>query len=106
MSDIREYHKLVRDKFTDVLEAKGVKYKTHEAEHDEFETELLEKLREEVLEFKNAKSMDELADLLEVVDAVINLYSWSREDIEAVKAAKLAERGGFTKRIILETTEE
>ena len=106
MSKITEYRKLVRDKIPEVLEAKGVKGKFRTADHDEYEIELLEKLREEVLEFKNAKSVEELADLLEVVDAVTAHFGWKQEDIQAVKTAKLHERGGFSKRLILEQTEE
>jgi predicted house-cleaning noncanonical NTP pyrophosphatase (MazG superfamily) len=106
MSKITEYRKLVRDKIPEILEAQGVKGTFHTADHEEYETELLEKLREEVLEFKNAKSVEELADLLEVVDAVIAHFAWKQEDIQAVKAHKLSERGGFSKRLILEQTEE
>lgn len=106
MSKITEYRKLVRDNIPEILESKGVKGTFHTADHDEYELELLEKLREEVLEFKNAKSVEELADLLEVVDAVTAHFGWSQEDILAVKAAKLQERGGFKKRLILEQTEE
>ncbi len=105
MSNVKEYRKLVRDKIPEILEAQGVKGTFHTAEHDEYEIELLEKLREEAIEFKNAKSVEELADLLEVVDAVIAFYEWNREDIEAMKAHKLKERGGFTKGLILERTE-
>lgn len=106
MSNIREYRKLVRDNIPEILEAQGVKGTFHTADHDEYEIELLEKLREEAIEFKNAKSVEELADLLEVVDAVIALYGWTHEDIQTMKAHKKQERGGFEKHLILEKTEE
>lgn len=106
MGKITEYRKLVRDKFPETLEVQGVKGSFHEADHDEYEVELLEKLREEVIEFKNSKSVDELVDLLEVVDSVISLYDWKKEDIDAAKAKARAERGGFDKHLILERTEE
>ncbi len=106
MSKVTEYRKLVRDKIPEILENNNVKGTFHEANPEEYEIELLEKLREEVLEFKNAKSVDELVDLLEVVDAVIKLYDWKKEDIDAVKLHKLTERGGFNKRLILEKTEQ
>jgi predicted house-cleaning noncanonical NTP pyrophosphatase (MazG superfamily) len=102
MSD-RILHKLVRDKVPGQLKAKGVEVKVHQADQAEFESELLEKLREEVLEFKNAKSMDQLADLLEVVDAVIQLEGWTKEQVEAVRVQRLQEKGGFNERFILES---
>jgi predicted house-cleaning noncanonical NTP pyrophosphatase (MazG superfamily) len=105
MSDIIELHKLVRDKVPELLEAKGVKAKFHEADSEEFETELLEKLREEVLEFKNAKSIEQLADLLHVVDAVIAEKGWDEATVSQVKAQRMQEKGGFDKRLILESTE-
>ena len=106
MGKITEYRKLVRDNIPEILEASGVKGKFHEANSEEYEIELLEKLREEAIEFKNAKSIEELADMLEVMDAIIALYDWDQADIDAMKSKKHTERGGFTKRLILEQTEE
>ena len=100
-----ELRKLVRDKVPEILESEGVKVTSHKADHDEFETELLEKLREEVIEFKNAKSVDELVDLLETLDAVIAFYEWKQEDITIYKMQKRNEKGGYSKQIILDKTE-
>jgi predicted house-cleaning noncanonical NTP pyrophosphatase (MazG superfamily) len=106
MGEPKVINKLVRDKTPELMEAKGVKAKFHEASYEEYETELLEKLREEVIEFKNSKSIDQLADLMEVVDAVTSLYEWTPEIIKSTKDAKRTERGGFNKRLVLESTEE
>jgi predicted house-cleaning noncanonical NTP pyrophosphatase (MazG superfamily) len=105
MSDKIELNKLVRDKVPELLEAKQVKATFHEASPEEFETELLEKLREEVLEFKNANSIEQLADLLQVVDEVISEKGWDKFMVDQVKAQRLNEKGGFSKRLILESTE-
>jgi predicted house-cleaning noncanonical NTP pyrophosphatase (MazG superfamily) len=106
MSRVIEYRKLIRDKVPDILEAEGVKATYHKADHDEFEIELLEKLREEVIEFKNAKSIDELVDLLETLDTVIAFYEWKQEDIITLKNEKRAEKGGYSKQLILDKTEQ
>jgi predicted house-cleaning noncanonical NTP pyrophosphatase (MazG superfamily) len=105
MSENRILQKLVRDKLPELLKAQGITAHFHKADHDEYEIELLEKLREEVIEFKNAKSMDELADLLETVDAVIHHFGWSQADIQSTKDQLKAEKGGYQERLILERTE-
>jgi predicted house-cleaning noncanonical NTP pyrophosphatase (MazG superfamily) len=105
MSDQIELHKLVGDKVPELLKAKGVNAKFHEATSEEYETELLDKLREEVLEFKNAKSIEQLADLQITVDAVVSLMGWEDSTVSQVKAQRLQEKGGYGKRLILESTE-
>ncbi|MBA2279309.1 nucleoside triphosphate pyrophosphohydrolase [Candidatus Saccharibacteria bacterium] len=105
MSDVTEVNKLVSDNTPEILASKGITAKFHEADHDQYEIELLEKLREEVLEFKNNKSIVQLSDLLITVDAVVELHGWGQEDVLAAKAERLNEKGGYSKRLILEQTE-
>ena len=45
--------------------------------------------------------MEELADLLEVIRAVAAARSSSMEEIEAIRQAKAASRGGFESKILL-----
>lgn len=106
MGKVTEYRKLVRDNLPKILEGQGLKVKTHEADSEEYEIELLEKLREEAIEFKNAKSVDELVDLLETLDAIKKFYDWHDTEIDIVRTQKFAEKGGYSKRLILEQTEE
>lgn len=105
MNDRIELRKLVNDKVPELLKAKGVDAKFHKANDDEFELELLEKLREEVLEFKNAKSIEQLTDLEIVVETVIEHMGWDRATIDKVKAQRLQDKGGFKERLILESTD-
>ena len=44
---------------------------------------------------------EELADLLEVMQAVVRARGWTLDELERVRAHKAAERGGFTKKILL-----
>ncbi|MEK7570292.1 MAG: nucleoside triphosphate pyrophosphohydrolase [Patescibacteria group bacterium] len=96
------YNKLVRDKIPEIIAAKGGSAKTHVASAEEYEAKLLEKLQEEVKEFIADKSPEELADIEEVLSAIYAHFGFSREEIEAIRQKKAQERGGFTKRIILE----
>ena len=61
-----KYNKLVRDKIPEILDKKGVSYEKRIASDEEYKIELVKKLEEEVAEFKEALSSDELADVMEV----------------------------------------
>ena len=45
--------------------------------------------------------MEELADLLEVMQAVVKACGWTLEELEQARAEKVAKRGGFDKKILL-----
>lgn len=94
-------NKLVRDFIPQIIEDKGQGAIVYVADEEEYRQRLIDKLFEEVKEFDEAKSMEELADILEVIDAIYDAYRFSKEEVEKVKKAKKEERGGFTRRYIL-----
>jgi predicted house-cleaning noncanonical NTP pyrophosphatase (MazG superfamily) len=94
-----KYNKLVRDRIPEILDKKGVPYEKRLASDDEYKTELIKKLEEEIVEFKEEGSIDELADILEVVDALKKLPDYA--NVLDVQKQKRDERGGFDERIIL-----
>ena len=96
------YNKLVRDKIIEIIEAKGETARYHIADETEYKAKLLEKLAEEVMEFSKEPSADELADILEVVEAIYRTYGFEPKEVEIIKQEKSAKRGAFTRRIILE----
>lgn len=96
---MESYNKLVRDKIPERLDGLGVPYEKRTASPEEFKAELIKKLGEEVQEFLEVKTSEELADILEVVEALKKLPEFA--DVEEIKQKKLEERGGFEKRIIL-----
>lgn len=93
------YNKLVRDNIPDILRKKGIPFEERIAEDQEYRIELFKKLREEIDEFDEEKSIDELADILEVIDAILLLPEFS--NVQEIKEKKRVEKGGFTKRVIL-----
>ncbi len=95
----KKYNKLVRDKIPDILDRKGVVYKKRTASNAEYKVELIKKLAEEVSEFSSDLSIEELADVLEVVMAIKNLSEYV--NVEDVRLRKKEERGGFEKKLIL-----
>ena len=96
------YNKLVRDNIPDIIKRSGRIPKTRTADKKEYEELLNEKLREEVNEFLDSGSPEELADIQEVLDAIYIHYEIPRDEVFSLKLAKYAEHGGFSKRVILE----
>lgn len=93
------YNKLVRDRIPEILDQKGVSYEMRIAGEEEYREELVKKLQEEVLEFTEARSPEELADVMEVVRALRRLPGL--DTAKEIQRQKREERGGFDDRIIL-----
>lgn len=94
------YTKLVRDKIPQILDESGVVYETWTATEEEYKAELIKKLIEETEEFSVDGSAEELADVLEVILALKALPEYV--GVEAVRQAKLEERGGFLQKVMLQ----
>ena len=60
-----------------------------------------EKLNEELKEYQESKSMEELADLMEVMWAVMVARGSSFEEVEEIRRKKAEKRGGFKKKLLL-----
>ncbi len=107
---IIDHNKLVRDKIPQCIENDGKNPDTRILDKEEYREALREKIGEEARELQNAKTpediRDELADLLELIDATARAEGLDIEDIKAHKVAKLQERGGFEKGIFLESVTE
>lgn len=102
MKPMQTYNKLVRDKIVEHIQSKGERADYYVACSLEYKEKLLKKLVEEAEEFREARSKEELADVLEVIDAILSYYEWDLADIQALKHEKKEAKGGFAKRIILE----
>ncbi|MBT3835836.1 nucleoside triphosphate pyrophosphohydrolase [Candidatus Woesearchaeota archaeon] len=97
-----KYNKLVRNKIPEIIRNKGESCLTHIASDDEYQQKLKEKLQEEVDEYLQDPSKEELADILEVIYALCNFHQTDKEDLENIRKNKAEERGGFGERIILD----
>jgi predicted house-cleaning noncanonical NTP pyrophosphatase (MazG superfamily) len=94
-----KYNKLVRDKIPEMLDKKGISYEKRIASDNEYKIELIKKLDEEVKEFLEDNITEELADIIEVIEALKRLPEYN--DVEEVRIQKLKDRGGFDKKIII-----
>lgn len=79
---------------------------THILSEEEYITELDKKLNEECAEYQADKSIEELADILEVMYAIAKARGWSVSELEAVRREKAEKRGAFEKRIFLERVDD
>ncbi|MCL1698993.1 nucleoside triphosphate pyrophosphohydrolase [Lysinibacillus sp. Bpr_S20] len=104
------YNKLVRDKILEIIEADGLKYNARVLEPPELLVEVKAKMIEEAKEFHGAanvqESVEELADILELVHTAISALGVNYEELEAIREQKMAKRGGFDKAIYLIDVED
>ena len=95
------YHKLVRDRIPELIEASGKTCRTVIMDEAEYLRMLDKKLDEELVEYHQDQSIEELADLLEVIRAVAVARGYTLEQLEQMRSQKEKERGAFTKRLLL-----
>lgn len=99
--------KLVRDKIPEIIRQNNKSPITEILDARCYAKALNDKLLEEVREFIEAvdgddtEAMHEIADIMEVLDALIVFKKYDRHYISAYKDKKRLERGGFEKRILL-----
>ena len=97
----KQCQKLVRDRIPEMIEADGKTCVCETLSDEDYIAFLDQKLNEELAEYQESKSLEELADLLEVMQAVVRARGWTLDELEQVRADKAAERGGFAKKILL-----
>ena len=96
------YNKLVRDKIEDIMIEKGAKPVTRILSNEEYLKELDKKLLEEVKEYLESKEVEELADIEEVIIAILEAKNISRENLEEIRQTKVKKRGAFKRKLFLE----
>lgn len=100
------YNKLIRDKIPEIIESEGKDYKIETLDEEEYIDSLNAKLQEELDEYLESGDAKELADLLEVIYAIMDYKGISREEMESIRMKKKKERGGFEDKLFLRWVEE
>ncbi|MHA1772132.1 MAG: nucleoside triphosphate pyrophosphohydrolase [Candidatus Thorarchaeota archaeon] len=100
------FEKLVRDKIPDIIRANGAEPIVRVAQSVEVDSLLREKLVEEAIEFRSSGSIEEVADVLEVVYAILEQRGISHNEIEQIRQQKRALRGGFERFFVLTMASE
>jgi predicted house-cleaning noncanonical NTP pyrophosphatase (MazG superfamily) len=105
----RDYNKLVRDRIPEIIQNSGKRCAVETMPESEYRQALLEKLVEEAQEACQAppdELVTELADLHEVLAAVLVACQIAPEHVQQVQRQRRAERGGFDQRLKLLWTED
>src|SRR5690606_18145665 len=83
------YNKLVRDKIPQMIAAGDLQFRTRILDETEYKHELVTKLREEVHEYfqssDDKQSLEELADILEVVRALATVHGSDPQQLEEIR---------------------
>ena len=97
--------KLVRDKIPQIIIADGRTPIVRTLSDEEYLSELDRKLNEEVAEYQADKSLEEIADVLEVLLAICEARGHSVDELIEVRDKKREKRGEFRDKVYWEGTE-
>ena len=100
------YNKLVRDRIPEIILSSSRKPITSVLDKDNYKKELDKKLQEELQEYLKDDNVEELADLVEVVYAILDFKNVTIQKFERIRNEKVSQRGAFKDRIFLERVEE
>ena len=101
-----KYDKLVRDKIPEIIEKSGKKAVFEVLGEKAYKKYLDEKLKEELQEYLINDNTDELADLVDVIYAILKYKGIDVEDFESIRKRKIEERGAFDKKLLLKEVVE
>lgn len=102
----RVYNKLVRDNIPEIIRNNNETPIIKTLSNDEYLIELRAKLQEEVDEFLESNDIAELADILEVVDALSTANNSSLNEVMDIKIQKAEKNGKFKNKIFLIEVQE
>ncbi len=101
-----DYNKAIRDKIPEIIKESGGKCEVKKLTDEEFLVELDKKLDEELKEYHESKSVEELADIVEVIQKIANLRGSSLKEFEKIQHEKAEKRGKFEKNLFLIESDE
>lgn len=103
---IYTYNKLIRDNNVKLMEDKGCKVSYEILDDKKYGEELDKKLIEEVNEYLADYNIEEMADIMEVIYALLDFRGISMEEVDKIRIKKRERKGAFKKKIFLKTVEE
>lgn len=102
---MKTYYKLVRDRIPQIIVESGGKANYRHLDEDQVFNVLVDKIREEAEELRISRSPEELADLLSIINGLIDNLNLRKQDIIKAERKKTKKRGGFKDRVFLESVE-
>lgn len=102
----KTYNKLVRDGIIDIIKNDGKVCSSRILTDEEYLNCLNDKLQEELNEYLYSGDITEIADIEEVIRAILIVKKVTLEDFEKIREDKATKNGTFTKKLFLEWVEE
>ena len=99
------FNKLVRDKIPEIIKNNNETPITYTLMDEDYLDELNKKLKEETQEYLTSGDVEELADIEEVLRAILDAKGISYENFENIRLSKVNKRGSFKSKIYLERVE-
>lgn len=99
---MKVYNKLVRDNIPEIMIKNGATPITRILNDEEYFEELKKKLLEETNEFLESNDIVEIADIEEVLLAILKYKNYTFKDLEKIRQEKAIKKGTFTKKLFLE----
>ncbi len=100
------YNKLIRDNIPEICQRNNQLAVTKVLDDKKYKSALKAKLVEEVIEYLKDEDLMELADILEVVDALSKAQGSDFDEIIRLKNEKAEKNGAFDKKLLLIKTKD
>ena len=97
-----KYDKLIRDRIPEIIAAGGQTARVRKLTDDEYLEKLDRKLDEELAEYHADGTVEELADLLEVIYAAALARGCTADELDRIRREKAEKRGAFSEKLLLE----
>lgn len=99
--------KLVRDRIPEIVESEGRRYKIDKCQTNADKIIWLkEKLIEESFEFVQSEELQELGDILDVIQALMDVSHWNPQALKSMRKKKAIEKGLFEEGYIMDFERE
>lgn len=100
------YNKLIRDNIPEIIKKNGQTAYISVLDDEGYTAELRKKLVEEAQEYLDSEEPEELADILEVIEALAGTKGKTLDEILEIKQRKAIKNGKFEKRLFLEKVKD
>lgn len=97
----RSYNKLVRDNIPKLIKESGRNCTSRIMDEDEYLDALVNKIVEEIEEYRLSGNEEEIADIYEVLDCLIELKGYEPMHIDYLQLIKREARGSYKDRVLL-----
>lgn len=102
----RTYNKLVRDNIPQLIKESGRDCTSRILNEKEYYDALLDKIVEEVEEYRISGNEEELADVYEVLDCLVQLKEYEPMHIDYLQLIRREARGSFKDKVLLIDVED